>query len=115
MPDEKRYTARDLILAKREGFAAHCMRTCSRTQEHAQQLAEREYPLPKITRPRVVADEFGTEWRVRADADDRDTALEYRHDDCPEWSLDRAKMTRGRVALWADLLANPTEEVPDDA
>lgn len=112
MPDEKAYTARDLILAKREGFATHCKRMCGWSDKTAERVAAEEYPLPKITRPRVVTDSQGTEFRVR-DGD----LLEGRRQDRPDnpgWGQFSAwDITPERIRLWADLLANPTEEVDD--
>ncbi|MHB1310618.1 MAG: hypothetical protein ACYC3L_01285 [Gemmatimonadaceae bacterium] len=113
MPDEKLYTERDLILAKREAFAVGCG-AMGLPLGNAARLAARRYELPKITRLRVVTDQFGTEWRMRENVDDdRSIALEYRHADNGGWQVDRLTMTAQRIKLWADLLANPTEEVAD--
>lgn len=67
---------------------------------------EAKYPLPTVTRPRVVKDEFGTPWRVGADGD-------LRHQSAGCWGSAPVRVTMNRVTLWADLLANPTEEVGD--
>lgn len=66
----------------------------------------KEFPLPKIERPRVVRDpeERMLHWTVR-------------NGECALYEVDypcRFKPTAKRVALWADLLANPTELVDDD-
>lgn len=78
--------------------------------------AERRLPLPKVMRPRVVRDcgSFTTrsEWCVV------DGSLRFRDAPEREWKwwrefrdyADTAPLPE-RVKLWADLLANPTEEV----
>lgn len=81
--------------------------------------AAKRYPLPTVTRPRVVDDNpahpCGEQWCVI------DGTLRYRYApgrDWMRWSEFRnhsaAAPTPGRVALWADLLANPTETVEAD-
>lgn len=117
MSDEKKYTERDLILAKREGYVRHCNEACGQWSEHAmQKFAESAYPLPKVTRARVVKDPMdGSGWAVK------DGMLQWTYDatarmciiavfDEPAfWS--KYRPTPARIRLWADLLANPTEEV----
>lgn len=65
--------------------------------------APAKYPLPKITRERIKRDPSNAGWRwcVRGGA----IAL-YDSD-----SLPMCTPTPERTALWADLLANPTEQV----
>ena len=69
--------------------------------------AAERYKLPKTTRPRVVKDpeDAGVRWTIRGG---RLRLYDTDH-------LGAFEPTRDRVALWADLLANPTEEVDDDA
>lgn len=59
-----------------------------------------------VTRTRVVRDEFGTEWGVQ------DGNLSYRTATGLTGSFKDSTwtITPARAALWADLLANPTEE-----
>lgn len=72
------------------------------------ELAAQTYPMPKITRPRVVVDEFGVEWTVVDGevvpnvygAGGGSSAADY-------------NTTTKRILLWADLLNNPTEEVEE--
>ena len=53
MSDEKKYTERDLILAKREGYVRHCLQMLM-SKQYAETDAALLFPLPKVTRPRVV-------------------------------------------------------------
>lgn len=80
------------------------------------------YPLPKVTRLRVVRAENGREFRVFAGQMQTRTSTDMGG----EWvclESGYALVTHGggvhvtaaRVKLWADLLANPTEEVEVDA
>lgn len=134
MPDEKRYTERDLILAKREAFEEGATRVwtafaretdaCPHGWRGSNVLAAEAYPLPKSTRPRVMSDPNslnGREWRCVG----RQFETRVRESSrLAEWHLvDWSEYNRGafvehplaptpeRVAMWADLLANPTEEV----
>lgn len=67
------------------------------------------FPLPKVTRPRVVKDSAGYEWRCN------DNHLEWRLTRDWHRPVDGAswRLSPDNVRLWADLLANPTEEVDD--
>ena len=124
MSSEKKYTERDLVLAKREGYARARGASGLLTPygiECARAEAAGAFPLPKRTQPRVVKDPNRVHdawWAVRdgelcwTDADP---------DQCRfisisvMWDASSVRPTRERVALWADLLANPLEEVEDDA
>ena len=104
MSDEQKYTERDLILAKREGYVRHCLQMLM-SKQYAETDAALLFPLPKVTRPRVVRREDGCELRLFG------TELQFR------WRNDEWKCYNGmcvdeinRSAL-LDLLANPTEEV----
>lgn len=108
MSDEKKYTERDLILAKREGFSKHCQHTCKVSKDFADREAAAEYPLPKVVRLRVVLDEERQEeWSL-----DR-TVFMSRDSGSKFWTraVGLVQVTPSRVRVWADLLANPTEEV----
>lgn len=79
-------------------------------------IKDRLYPLPKVTRPRVLKDRFGVDWRMAGNV------LENRERDGREWRTTLAPTdcdgtsylgTADRVKLWADLLARPNEEVED--
>jgi hypothetical protein len=76
------------------------------------EYAEQRYPLPKVTRPRVVRDRFGEKWRVAPESGETHLEWQDRNNDTRwEKKLGNLVVTFDRVALWADLLANPTEEV----
>ena len=112
MASEKKYTERDLVLAKREGYARHCVAVCGNTK-NATELAARTYPLPRVTRPRVWVDPNGdTRFQV---VDGVLFGKDFEEDE--EWlPVDSYafNVTPERVVAWADLFANPTEEVDDD-
>lgn len=80
-------------------------------------IAER-FPLPKRVVPRVVAESTGIEYTTvrRGEGADQCLAIvmRYRADE-PWMSCFPTSMavTLDRAQLWADLLANPTEEIPD--
>ena len=84
----------------------------------AKRTAEERYPLPRITRPRVVQDSTGVYWRVVVAHDD--ARIEYAELFAPGRFTDVTCFRPGmpgvspeRVALWADLLARPAEEIDD--
>jgi hypothetical protein len=73
------------------------------------------FPLPTMERPRVAVDphDAGTWWSVRDGA----LCVKSRGVVTSHWSrvaLGGFQPTPARVALWADLFANPTERVPAD-
>ena len=115
MTDEKRYTERDLIRAKREGarkMAARCIITeggllplykmCN--IELDQEIAQM-YPLPKVTRPRVVAG-------LRAQYKVVDGVVHGRSNASFDWRVS-ASIHVDDVVRVANLLANPTETVDE--
>ena len=105
--DEKQYTERDLVLARREGFERGAVALASRGafEDVARTEAERRYPLPKVTRPRVVTRTDIVEIRIM------DGVLQYRGAGCG-WSVYRqVYWSPGMQDAMRDLLANPTEEV----
>jgi hypothetical protein len=123
MSGERIYTERDLVLAKREAYCvgrhvsltAVPMAPADRT--YYWHDAELRYPLPKIVRPRVVRDEsvdWLREFRVVDGCFEarKHTGLgsEWTRDGFDGWHLSPAV-----IRLFADLLAHPTEEVPDEA
>jgi hypothetical protein len=105
MTDEKRYTERDLVMAKREGYTRNCSNShCALCATRAKEL----FPLPKITRPRRLKDSTGTRWRFnegRLECFDNSIWTEG-----PFYTM----ATPERIRIWYDLLENPTEEVEDD-
>ena len=116
---EKKYTEKDLILAKREGYVRGARQFDMRgnTDWTYNASAKGVFQLPKITRPRVVRTKdyindrtYEVQWRVR------DGVLEAQENICGEWRKGLSfQVTPARVRVWSDLLANPTETVEDDA
>ena len=119
MTDSAKYTERALVLAQREAFVAgvdarydqsvrpNRLSCVGEFDKHCASVAAcLRYPLPKVTRPRVLTDQYGTSWRVR------DGQLEMKPTESISWTV---AYRHGVAALFRDLLANPTEEVDDDA
>lgn len=84
----------------------------------ANREAERRYPLPKVTRRRRVLDPHGLAvfsdpvfWTVLDGQ--RKGVFAVHGDGCSARYQGMPAVTPERNALWADLLANPTEEVED--
>lgn len=109
-------TPRELALAQREAFAHGVKHAVLHAGigprlgtvllldgEMIDDLAARKYPIRKITRPRVIVDPDGYRWCVR----DGQVAI-YNSDYLP-----CVTPYPSRVAMWTDLLANPTEEVEE--
>jgi hypothetical protein len=122
---EKLYTKRDLILAKRLAYAeahvlgmlasARFMGTLAEANEAANRYVRNKYPLPKVERPRVVQDPKypDVQWRSvggllevmqRVDPGFRPVRADFE-----AWTF-----SYERLAVWSDLLANPTEFVDED-
>lgn len=127
---EKKYTEREMVLAKREAgyemaiawvgeYNERCSCTaCTPKATNIQADAVRRYPLPLVTRPRVVSDIANVDWcREFRCVAGRIEQREVRGDNR---SLTWAPIAGGweitprTVRFFADLLANPTEQVPDD-
>lgn len=112
---DKTVTEREAVLRERTGYyAGYVDGVCAAdpgaviSPSHIQERAAKRFPLPKVTRPRVVADSEGNAWRVV------DGNLECR-DAVNEWTRVRhCGITAERLRMWADLLANPTEEVEEE-
>ncbi len=112
---------RAMIEAKRGGFESGVHWFYGRKEvvanlgyivDEAPLAAARLYPMPHVSRPRVVTDASKREWRVV------DGKLEYRGEDHRPWSNAEGCsffITSERVRILADLLANPTELVDADA
>lgn len=121
MPDdEKRYTERDLILAKREVYADLLCAAVGWSREGAEQKATGAFPFPKRTRPRVLTEQDGRglSFRFTGDPTNPFALFEYSVSGGREWrqtcsAESKLTVTAERVRIMADLLANPTEEVPD--
>ena len=118
MTDEKRYTERDMVLAQREAWqnGAACHST-HKTFGDIRRDAEKRYPLPKVTRPRVVVVQ-GREWKVAPDGQLLSRAAEPPGFSVGErtWTMRSQLMPIVRdINALADLLANPTETVEDES
>jgi hypothetical protein len=108
--EEKKHTERDLVMAKREGWVAsenaasreECYGFC---RHEAEMRAAEAFPLPKVTRPRVVT-RGQSQFRVE------NGVVMARLSNAEGWR-ESAFHTAEWVRTLADLLANPTEEVPD--
>lgn len=122
MSDEKRYSERELVMAQREAFirGARYERdndetTCAATR--IPDAANMHFPLPRVSRPRVVRDETGMfqcNWRVVAGALECDTGTGWQRTDRDDSHDTRMFVHAERVRLLADLLAHPTEDVEAD-
>lgn len=129
MSDDKRYTEREVILRERRAFTdgAYCWmhgeaRLMGRSVHSSDVLndAVHKFPLPKITRPRVVVDSRWSrrEFRVvDGQMQTRDPGEQWHCLENPNVNARSAGLPividAVRVALWADLIANPTEEIED--
>lgn len=112
MSDEKQYTERDLILAKREAYVAgHSCATAPHcdviTRDTASREAAYRYPLPKVTRARVVKDSVGDKWSVV------DGCFVCHDGETGENIFISSWCSPEFIRALADLLANPTEEVQE--
>lgn len=129
MSDNKMVTEREAVLRERKAYAEgaewawrtnYAEHTGAKFNHngHVDRSAAFRYPLPSITRPRVVKDQEypNYEWRVV------DGSLEWRlHPYSSGWVpietshgfVGLYTVTKQRAAMWADLLNNPTEEVTE--
>ena len=119
MSTEKKYTERDLILAKREGYAiatakayAHnydperCRGVCA----DAKREADAKFPLPSRTKSRrVQSPTTGVWYRVKDGVLQRSTVLSS-----SGWA-DLARLDIEDLELVTALLASPMETVEDPA
>lgn len=115
------YSEREKVLAEREAYQSgvntmYMNGVVPATPEACQEsvrllkLAATRYPLPKVTRPRVVETaRSGYEWRIVGGA------LQERRIDTELWRIAEGWVgDPENMRVLADLLANPTEEVDDD-
>lgn len=107
--DEKRYTERDLVMARREGYA-DAMGAGGGWDSVAKKITRERYPLPKVSRPRVLGpDEVGRYWKIV------DGRWWYQH---RAGGLGSPWLNGGVVQpecerIRFDLVCRPTEEVED--
>ena len=115
--DMKRYTAREYVMAQREAFKAGVDEgRDSRLVFLVDARSKLLYPLPRVSRPRVVRDADGTEWRVFGDLQFRHFGEWRHHSRYPSGAFSRyyLPIDAEHAPLWADLFANPTETVEAD-
>ena len=109
MSAEKKYTERDMIVRERRAFVEGANYGATGATMRIYSEAEHRYPLPKVTRPRVVTDEYGDLWKFENGvfrwSNCHKDAIQWEHVN-PAWAP-----TATLVTLWAALLANPTETV----
>jgi hypothetical protein len=110
---------KDAVLREREAFlegVAYERAAFPIWSARPKEQASQRYPLPKVTRPRVATDPYESDyvWSVRAG----DLHFLWLKTDPSNWKrasglYENLLLTPlpSRVTLWADLLANPTEEV----
>ena len=110
MSDEKTYTEREMAHERQAVARTVLLAHTTMGYEKCDAIARQSFPLPKVTRPRVVQDPLyhWKKWRVI----DGELQRNGSEDDSDEWvSTPLSDMTAARVRVLADLLANPTEEV----
>ncbi len=106
-------TEREAVNRERAAFCRGFDRGLARPYEASTVIVTRLYPLPKITRQRVVRDNEGYSWKVEGSRiyssypGDNAWVEAWRGMACS------AGWTPGRIALLAELLDNPTETVDD--
>jgi hypothetical protein len=124
----KALTRREILIAREAArLALRYFGVFERTSQGEVQLcrfAANEWPLPKVTVPRVVQDNASdvTQWCVKHWEGHGDVRIvHWRYKGSDKWhevigsSGDSGYViTPERIAIWADLFANPTEEVEDD-
>jgi len=121
--DQPTVTERDAIQREQEAFRAGWQAYFdTATKGNVYTEAKRRYPLPPRVRPRVVSDNIGlgpAEWRYV------DGKLEGRLPNGGWRNMSTASadgmfnstgmyITTARVKLLAELMANPTEPIPED-
>lgn len=129
MSEPKMISEREAALRERKAYAdgVRCLFAEPEISAGAGSVANRvvsraneRYPLPKVVRPRVLYDSesniSGAQWSVSETGH-----LRFRESPKAPWLAYGDFLYTGyaaplpnRVKLWAELLANPTEEVSDD-
>jgi hypothetical protein len=126
MSNDKTVTEREAVLRERkaaeDAFLAgtHTTFSCSgAARDYARQWAVDAHPLPKVTRPRVVRDphDMNGRWAWYPTLNE----FAYAHPEISDGDFygpavyGPIPVTSERVRIWADLLANPTEDVEDES
>jgi hypothetical protein len=114
MSGEKKYSEREMVMAKRAAFVAGNQWVW---KSGATDEAEQRYPLPKVVRPRVVkVSGVNSPWVAYRLHGSSIQAQECLDACCPHdirWE-DVESVPTHHIRALADLLANPTETVEDD-
>jgi hypothetical protein len=113
---DKTVTEREAVLRERDAFKQGAEFAGGYRDSDLRQIeVARRYPLPKVTRPRVVRDplDASIEWTVLDDHLHWRRVVGYI---ATEWMLGPQGAPLGHVTaemcrVWADLLDNPTETV----
>lgn len=124
MSEEKKYTEREAVLREQAAFSAGVDSLYVQPEieggpftgaaaHRVKKLAVERYPLPKVTRPREALDEHGRRWRHVDGRFEMLRLVPGAHWEDINTSGAVVSLTPHRVAMWADLLANSTEEVDD--
>jgi hypothetical protein len=115
--DGQPMTKREVLIA-REAYTRRSRETYSveEWERSIRGLVEGEaamtYPLPKVTRPRVVMDGDGAGWRFIPISEGVENGRFERSDTRDLWRpVSQVPAWPDIIAILADLLANPTEEV----
>lgn len=116
---EKKYTEKDAILLKRQAYMEGMSMMPSfvtLTPDTLQREAKRRFPLPRVTRPRVVTENpFGLEYRAVRRPDGLLVIERRLAHSAEKWSEPNLTLDPARVKFLAELLATPDETVEDDA
>ncbi len=113
--NDKTVSEREAIMREREAYENGMVRGSARefiSMEDLREAVRRTFPLPKVTRPRVVTDRENPTivWRFTEHA-----GFEWKPVGAESWMMRGSDyQTPRKVVMWADLYANPTEEVEDD-
>jgi hypothetical protein len=114
-------TEREARLRERAAFLAGAKKALEVAQyggfpwDGAEVTAEGRYPLPKVTRPRVITENSGISYSVILYG--ARSVIQFRYPKSDLWMStipESFTIDAVRAAIWADLLANPTEEVEVD-
>lgn len=99
-------TKREIIMAKREGYAGCLIDELGWSYADAFDEATERYPTPKKKVPKVECSPDGTEYKVC------DGGVWFKSRGGCTWS--RSKWSLAEFAIIANLIMNPTIEVDDD-
>ena len=111
MSDEKTYTEREMAHERQAVARTVLLAHTTMGYEECDAIARQSFPLPKVTRPRVVRRQASCiefRWRLL------NGALQWANVDDDDWSfysITNEEEWRSVGPIYVDLIANPTEEV----